>query len=188
MILEFIEETHTYLANGMIVPSVTQIMKPMSEEYYNNLPLSVLEIAADRGTRVHKAIEEYEKFSAIQMNEFDSDIVDYVKNYQIAKVLKKFRPINQEFRLTDGFFAGTIDMLAMYDKQQVIIDLKATSKFNKELAEVQLAGYTELCEKNGIAVNGTYILHITKKGFKLHKVQVNWGKWLELKNAYYENA
>jgi len=178
MQIEFIEETHTYLVDGVIVPSVTQIMKPMSEQYYNGLPEEVLKQAANRGTRVHKAIYDFEQLNAVLVD----DTMPYFKNYLVAKNIKKFKPLMQEFALTEGTFCGTLDMLAEMDGQQVIIDLKVTSKLNKELAEVQLAGYVELCEKNGIGVNGTYILHLTKDSFKLHQITPNFDKWKELKD------
>lgn len=183
MQIEFIDESHTYIVDGMIVPSVTQIMKSMSEQYYSGIHPEVLKEAADRGTRVHKTIYDFEHNNVVLVD----DTMPFLKNYQIAKHIKKFKPLMQEFMLTEGTFAGTLDMLAEMDGQQVIIDLKATSKFNKELAEVQLSGYVELCEKNGIGVNGTYILHLTKDSYKLHKVQPNYGKWIELKNRYYES-
>lgn len=183
MQIEFIEESHTYVVDGIIVPSVTQIMKPMSEKYYSGIHPDVLNEAADRGKRVHKTIYDIEHNNVILVD----DTMPYLKNYQLAKHMKQFVPLMQEFMLTEGTFAGTLDMLAEMNGQQVIIDLKATSKFNKELAEVQLAGYVELCDKNGIGVEATYILHLTKDSYKLHKVTPNFGKWIELKNKYYES-
>ena len=55
MHIEFIESSHTYLVNGIIVPSVTQIMKGDSDNVYNGIPSHILEKAAERGTAVHKA-------------------------------------------------------------------------------------------------------------------------------------
>jgi hypothetical protein len=179
MNIEFIDSTHTYLVNGVIVPSVTQIMKPVSEAYYADIPSFVLNNAAGRGTRVHKAIYDYENG-----DETDDELLPYLRTYLTAKKLKGFEPIKQEFVLTDGTFCGTIDMLATMDKEQVLIDLKVTSKFNKELAEIQLAGYEELCEKNNIQVGRSYILHLTKDSYKLHKVTPNYDKWAELKKNY----
>ena len=44
------------------LPSVTQILRFVSRELYSEVPAHILENAADRGTRVHEAIEMYEKF------------------------------------------------------------------------------------------------------------------------------
>lgn len=180
--VEFIEAQHIYLVDGLtIVPSVTQIMKPLSEAYYTGINGLTLDEAAKRGTRVHKAIEDLEN-GVVTLNMMEQDILPYVKNYLLAKHIKGFTPIKQEFKLTDGEYAGTIDMLALMDGKQVIIDFKATSKFNQMLGEVQLAGYHELCIKNGIKVEGHYILHLTKDRYKLHEIKPNFAMWMELKN------
>ena len=177
--LEYIEESHTYLFNGVIIPSVTQIMKGSSEAYYRGISEAQLIIAADRGTRVHQAIYEFETQGK---RTTDSEITPYLTEYIIAKTRYKFKPIWQEFKLTNGLFAGTLDMLAEYNGQQVVIDLKATSKFNKSLAEIQLAGYVELCEYNGIGINNTYILHLNSDKHKLHQVTPNYNEWERLKH------
>ena len=180
MEIEFIEESHTYLVDGMIVPSVTQIMKPLSDQYYGATSPEVLQNAARRGTEVHKAIYDLEQTGMAQ----EGNASPYVQNYLVAKKLKGFKPLMQEFQLTDGVFCGTLDMLAELNGQQVIIDLKCTSQLNKELAEVQLAGYQELCEKNGIGVDATYILHLKRDTYKLYKIYPNIQKWTELKKEY----
>ena len=58
-ILEFDPETHTYLVEGIIVPSVTQMMKPNFADMYSGIDKEILNTAARRGTEIHKWIEEY---------------------------------------------------------------------------------------------------------------------------------
>ena len=178
--LTFEQETHTYRFDGKVIPSVTQVMKQASEDHYAGISPQRLAVAADRGTRVHKAIELYE----LGIEVIDPEVKPYVTNYRVAKALNHIEPHEQELMLSNGIFAGTVDMLADVKGQQVLIDLKATAKFNKELAEIQLAGYVELLEYNGIGVNGTYILHLTKDSHKLHKVTPNFEKWEAMKHAY----
>ena len=181
--LTFEQETHTYRFDEKVIPSVTQVMKQASEDHYAGISPQRLAVAADRGTRVHKAVELYE----LGIEVIDPEVQPYVTNYRVAKALKKFQPTEQELMLTNGIFAGTVDMIAELGGQQVLIDLKATAKFNKDLAEIQLAGYVQLCEYNGIGINGTYILHLTKDGHKLHRVTPNYEKWEELLHAYLSN-
>lgn len=175
--LEFIESSHTYLYNGVIIPSVTQIMRQVSMDHYQGISEEKLKIAAERGTKVHKGVELFEQ----GVITIDPQIAPYVTEYRVAKFTNKIKPTMQEVALTNGLFAGTIDMVADMNGQQVLIDLKATSKFNKELAEIQLAGYVELLEANGIGVNGCYILHLKENSHRLHKVTPNFEKWEELK-------
>ena len=177
--LEYIDSTHTYLYDGIIIPSVTQIMKKSSEDYYSNISESRLNIAADRGTRVHKAIHEFEVVGVVTN---DEEVRPYLTEYIVAKSRYKFKPLHQEFMLTNGEFAGTLDMLAIMDGKLVLIDLKATYKLNQSLAEIQLAGYVELLERNGISVNGTYILHLMKDKNKLYDITPNYYEWERLKN------
>ena len=179
--LEFIESSHTYLYRGVIIPSVTQLMKRSSEAHYKGISEQRLAIAANRGTRVHQAIYEYETLGLMTT---DEEVKPYLTEYIIAKSRYGFKPLCQEFALTNGIYAGTLDMLAEFKGKQVIIDLKATSVLNKSLAEIQLAGYVELCEYNGIGVNDTYILHLTKDKHKLHKITPNFTEWNRLVEEY----
>lgn len=56
--LTYNDEFHTYKIDGNIVPSVTQLLDTGE---YNNVPEEVLEYARQKGTLVHKEIEEYLK-------------------------------------------------------------------------------------------------------------------------------
>ena len=59
-LLEYIDESHTYIFNGVILPSITQILKVKFGNKYLGVSNSTLERAANLGTEVHKAIEDYE--------------------------------------------------------------------------------------------------------------------------------
>ena len=59
--LEFIEETHTYLLDGKIIPSATQLLKEIFPLKYDNVPINILEKKSEYGTQVHKFIEIIEK-------------------------------------------------------------------------------------------------------------------------------
>ena len=125
--VEFLEESHTYIYEGVIIPSVSEVMNPLSEKKYATISKARLENAADRGTRVHKAVEEFEK-TGKQTD--DLEIRPYLMAYRIAKKLHKFEVFDNEKRLTKGKYAGTLDMIAKLDGKLIIIDLKATSVIN----------------------------------------------------------
>ena len=55
--LAFDEPTHTYRLNGAILPSVSAIMRPLSQALYKGVDEAALSAAAARGTAVHNAIE-----------------------------------------------------------------------------------------------------------------------------------
>ncbi len=56
--VEYNDEWHTYKLNGKIIPSVTKLL---DNGEYINVPESVLEYSKQKGTLVHKEIEEYLK-------------------------------------------------------------------------------------------------------------------------------
>lgn len=181
MQIEFIPDSHTYMVDGIIVPSVSQIMRPVSEKYYNGISAQVLDHAAKRGTRVHQAIYDME-VNCLPHKVFNVDIQSYLSNWLVIKKLKNIRPENQEIMLTNGKFCGTLDMIAMVDDQLSIIDFKTTAKVNKDLVEIQLAGYKELCEFNGWNIEKCYIIHLRKDGVKLHDITPNTNYWKELRD------
>ena len=59
--LEFDEETHTYIKNGIILKSVTQILQELFPLKYENVPKKILEDKRIYGTELHKFIEIIEK-------------------------------------------------------------------------------------------------------------------------------
>ena len=52
--LEFDDATHTYRLDGFEIPSVSAIMEPLSRSKYAHISEEILDMAASRGTAVHK--------------------------------------------------------------------------------------------------------------------------------------
>ena len=88
--LKFNEEKHQYFLDDILIPSVSEIIKPIHDKIYKDINKNTLEIASDKGTRVHRAIEFMSKYN---LNKFDEDIVGYVDAY------KKFRNDNPTWKL-----------------------------------------------------------------------------------------
>ena len=57
--VEYIDEDHIYLVDGIIVPSVTQILKKRFGGMYSHVDPDTLKRAAEAGTNLHEAIEAY---------------------------------------------------------------------------------------------------------------------------------
>lgn len=183
-IVEFIEESHIYVYEGVMIPSVSAIMNPMSLQKYATISKARLQNAAFRGTKVHKAVEVFEKYG---LATHDKEIKPYLMAYRIAKKLHNFEVLDNEKRLTNGRYAGTLDMIAKLDGKLVIIDLKATSVINYDLLEVQLAAYYELCQFNNIKIDETYVLHLKPGSFKFLKIEPNFLMWTHLLEHYERN-
>lgn len=88
--LKYNEEKHQYFLDGILIPSVSEIIKPIHDKIYKDINKNKLEIASDKGTRVHRAIEFISKYN---LNKFDKNIIGYVNAY------KKFRNNNPTWEL-----------------------------------------------------------------------------------------
>lgn len=181
--IAFEEESHTYTVNGKRLPSVTQIMKKLSEKHYENISEHRMRNASDRGKRVHLSIELYEQMGIDPTD----DVKDYVTQYKVAKRLEKFKVLKNEVMMTNGEFCGTVDIIGEIDGDLVLIDLKATSKIYIDMLEIQLAGYEELATHNGFQVKACYGLQLKPNGYKWVRIKPNRMLWQTLKYEYIES-
>ena len=171
--IQFDPHLHQYRVEGKVLPSVSEIMRGMSENYYSNVHPAVLQHAADRGTRVHKAIEIYERLGI----EPDDDTWVYFDRYLKAKKKHKFEVVQTEIMLTNFQYCGTLDQLILINGELAINDIKVTSKRNIELLEVQLAAYEELALYNMKKVKKCYCTHLTKTSGVMVEIKPNRELW-----------
>ena len=78
--LTFDNSKHEYRFNGVVVPSVTQILKAVGLSDYSYIPTGVLQIATERGTVVHKIIEWYEQ-DILDASSIDPELKGYFESY-----------------------------------------------------------------------------------------------------------
>ena len=74
--LEFEEQKHIYTLHGMELPSVTKIMQPLSSFIYSRVDSRTLNAAADKGTIVHNACENFIKFGIVDISAGYSGYMD----------------------------------------------------------------------------------------------------------------
>ena len=67
--LEFNEKNHEYFLNKKRIPSVTQILAPISKVLYENIEIATLRNKAKIGSKVHKLIELYSKYGLISKDD-----------------------------------------------------------------------------------------------------------------------
>lgn len=135
-LLEYIDETHTYLYDGVILPSITQILKIKFGNKYNGISKEVLQKASERGTMVHKAIEDYEK------RNLDSPDIKELRNYKFLKSRFGFECLENEIPIVlfldnKPVCAGRIDLILKEKDQIGVADIKRTSSFDKEYVAYQ---------------------------------------------------
>lgn len=161
--LQFEEDTHTYKLNGSIIPSVTQLMKPLSDAVYGTVNDFALDMAATRGTAVHNAIENYLLFG---IEDIQQEYEGYLEAFK--KWFEKYKPlvIATEIKVYHKImrYAGTADLIVEIDGQKILIDLKTSSVVQKMLTGVQLEAYDKAFDSQGIQLDGKAILHLKKDG------------------------
>lgn len=169
--LSFDPKSHTYRLNGAVIPSVTQIMKPLSNAKYGAIDEATLSAKAAKGTAVHEAIEFHIAYGAIDcpdelmgyFNAYLSWREDYAPEI-IASEQATYHPAL--------LYAGTMDMLAVIGGKTVLIDVKTTVKINDMLTTVQLEAYERAAEQHEIKVDEKAVLQLMPDGryrFKLYR-------------------
>lgn len=162
MIITFDEKAHAYLTDkGQQIPSVTQILGKVYGTGLENAPKHFVERAAEKGTAIHKEIENY-----IQTGEMGQS-----KEFQAwHKVFKNTVPVlagvteKMIFATTPyGQFAGTVDLLGngfLYDWKTCKTATRAQiSKWQK-----QLSFYAYALRQMGQVLNEPLnIVHLTDK-------------------------
>lgn len=162
-VLTFQEEDHTYEVNGEVIPSVSEIIRFISREVYGDVSQYVLDNAADRGTRVHKATQ---MLDVVHDVECDEDIVQYVQAY--VQFLREHKPewrfIEKSMYHPELMYAGTIDRYGNLDGKKTILDIKTSSSLQKVLYGAQLNLYRKMFIANFHDVERIAVLHLTKDG------------------------
>lgn len=137
--LEYIDDEHLYLIDGIRVPSITQILNSRFGHKYDYVNKEVLRKAAEAGTAVHDAIEAYCRDGT------ETDLPE-VEGFKTLLRQYGFLVIENEVPviLFDGdepIAAGRVDMVLKMDGQIGGADIKRTSALDKEYLAYQLNLY-----------------------------------------------
>lgn len=137
--LEYLDDEHIYLVDGVIVPSVTQILKAKFNSKYDNVSKKVLDNAAEKGTAVHKAIEKLCKTG-------EAEDIKEVKNFKFLQKNYKFNVLDNEvpiilFKDDIPIAAGRLDLVISIDDKVGGADIKRTATLDKQYLAYQLNLY-----------------------------------------------
>ena len=138
--VEYFDDIHTYLVNGVIVPSVSEILHKIFPDKYKNVPRETLKRKATYGTIIHNYIEQYEKgIITIKLDYIqEASFYQYLRlkdKYNI-KVLEQEKIVNYK-----DIYAGRFDMIANINGSQCLCDIKTTASLDKEYLSWQLSLY-----------------------------------------------
>lgn len=138
--LEYIDESHIYICDGVIIPSITQLLRKKFGGKYAKVPKDVLKRAADKGTALHRAIEDY-----CQTGE-EADLKE-VRNFKFLQKKYDFTvigneiPVILEWEPKKPICAGRLDLVLFMGGEVGIADIKRTSTLDKMYLGYQLNLY-----------------------------------------------
>lgn len=161
--LDFKEEPHIYLLDGVQIPSVSAIMEPLSRAKYDGINEAVLQKAADRGTAIHNAIENYVLYGIVDIPQ---DFKPYIDAFLDWWDLAKPDAVGTEIRMYHKLmnYAGTCDLLCYIGGELNLIDYKSTYAVSEKLCGVQLEAYRQALKSHEIEIARKRILHLKKDG------------------------
>ena len=137
--LEYFDLTHEYLVDGIKVPSVTQMLKHKFGGKYGGVNDATLARAAEAGTEVHEAIEEY------CATGFERDLPE-VHNFRFLERQYRFMVTDIEVPLilfdgTEPIAAGRCDLVMEMDGMVGGADIKRTAALDRDYLAHQLNLY-----------------------------------------------
>lgn len=149
---EFDEPTHVYRLNGVVIPSVTTILRPLYD--FRMIDPAILHAKAALGTAVHRACELLDNDDLDQETDEGkaglAPIAGYLAGY--VKFKAEVRPVvlENESRLFHPVhrYAGTIDRRYTINRDLWDVDLKSTVAMSPVVG-LQTAAYSELFKANG---------------------------------------
>ena len=184
--LEYIDDIHQYIVDGVCVPSITQILKIKFKNKYDGVDKEILKKASIKGTAVHEAIERLCKYGEI--SEYKE-----IKNFIFLKEKYNFNVLENEipiilFENEIPIGAGRLDLVIEQDGKIGLADIKRTSTLDKEYLGYQLnlykIGYEQSYDKKIEFLKG---IHLRDEKRKFVDIPINEKMTLELLKEWKEN-
>ena len=164
--IEFIEEGHLYLKDGVLVPSVSEILHFIFPNKYAGIDKEILNKKAEYGSKIHEAIECIEQDKTLP--ELDSIQEFSIGQYKRLKEKYKIEVIDQEQMINfKDKYCGRFDMIANVNGFYSLCDIKTTAALDKEYLSWQLS-YYELAFISMYGVSNfdkLYAIWLPKKGY-----------------------
>lgn len=160
--LTFIEETHQYLLNGILLPSVSEILHFIFPNKYKGVSREILNKKAKYGSIVHEYIEKFEKGKYEELPKLD--LYQKLSFKQYIRLVNRFsiEVIEQEKMVHyKDLYAGRFDMIANILGKECLCDIKTTAELDIEYLSWQLSFY-ELAY--GKKFKKLYAIYLPRKG------------------------
>lgn len=151
--IDFLEEPHIYLVDGVITPSVSEILHFIFPEKYKNVSGYILNKKAQYGTTIHQSVEmlennlktmSIEEAFNVTVQALDLNYIQEVSLHQYLKLKDKYQieVIEQEQMIHfKDYYAGRFDMIARIKNNLCLCDIKTTAELDEEYLSWQLSYY-----------------------------------------------
>lgn len=189
MRVDFNEEKHEYSVGGIKIPSVSEILAPLSADRYRDLNPAVLQQAAARGTAIHEATQAIDYGAEPEPNpDLDGYLAAYMAflwehevEWSMIEQIVYYQRTEDELPI----YAGTVDRYGLVDGVPTVVDIKTYASLTTDsqlAASCQTALYRDAmdqqCGRYMTLWDRVYraILHLKKDGtYRL----INLDEWDE---------
>ena len=167
----FRESDHTYWYGELQLNGTSHIYgKYINPNKYADIPQSVLQAAAERGTRIHEECEAYDRFGLAESTE--------AKNWGKMRVENEIAILENEYLVSDlVYYATKIDkVMIVGNPEDGLVDLgdvKRTSELDMDSLSWQLSMSAELFEQQNphLKVRNLYGIWLRDKKKKFVQVE-----------------
>lgn len=169
--VEFFPTKHSYILNGIFeLSGVTSMLsRQMFEGMYANVPKKVMELSAERGSRIHEDIALFDAIGETYM------MTPETTSYKQIKESMGFQTLANEYLVSNNVtHASQVDVV-FEDKMGgiAIADIKTTSKIHEAYLRWQLSIYAYLFEMQNphLKVDKLYCIWLPKKEYGEHQIK-----------------
>jgi hypothetical protein len=161
MTLVFDEARHEYRYDGVLVPSVTGILKPLVD--YSAINPEVLARASALGTLVHQTTELYD-LGTLDEDDLDPILVPYLNGWKRFREEVGFVPATIEKRMYHPLgFCGTSDRTGAIRGVKAVVDIKKMMTLGPVIGP-QLAAYKEMHNLEDAGIEKRFALGLRPDG------------------------
>ena len=169
MNLTYNDSNHEYKLDGMIIPSVTQVLKGAGLVSLDFVNEQLLEEKADLGKKVHLTTELYDN-GTLDLDELHPTLKAYLDSWIKFKEDFHFISTAIELQLFHKLYryAGRIDRVGLANGVLTLIDIK--SGIHTKTHAIQTAAYTLLYnqdKKKGEQIKKRFTVYVKPEGYKV---------------------
>lgn len=167
--LSFNEDNHEYKLDGLLIPSVTQIIQDAGLINLDWVNPELLAEKADLGKKIHSTTELYDTGN-LNAEELHPTLKSYLNSWVKFRTDYNFVPTEIELMLAHSLYryAGRIDRIGFVNKELTLIDIKSGSV--QKTNALQTAAYAELFnqdKKKSGQIKNRLIVYLSPDGYKI---------------------